>query len=78
MDKYFKNNKKDELTQRLHLANKEIFGNNQFREKQLEVILSVLDNQDTFVIMPTGGGKTLCYTLPAVLSKGISIYYNYH
>lgn len=71
MDKFVTSNKKDELTQRLHVANKEIFGNNNFREKQLDVILSVLDNKDTFVIMPTGGGKTLCYTLPAVLSKGL-------
>ena len=54
-------------------ANLKIFGNKQFRSKQLDVIKAVMQNQDVFVIMPTGGGKSLCYGLPAVLSKGVTV-----
>ena len=71
LDNYLHSSKRDEFIKLATEANKVIFGNKTFRDKQLEIILSVLDNRDTFVVMPTGGGKTLCYTLPAVLSKGI-------
>jgi superfamily II DNA helicase RecQ len=54
-------------------ANRLIFGNKQFRPSQLEIIKSVMKNEDVFVIMPTGGGKSLCYALPAVLSKGVTV-----
>jgi superfamily II DNA helicase RecQ len=54
-------------------ANRLIFGNKQFRSSQLEIIKSVMKNEDVFVIMPTGGGKSLCYALPAVLSKGVTV-----
>jgi bloom syndrome protein len=73
MDRFVINNKRDDLEKQAIAANNVIFGNTSFRDKQLDVILSVLENKDTFVIMPTGGGKTLCYTLPAVLSKGLTI-----
>ena len=61
------------LEKTLNEANLKIFGNDQFRSKQLEVIKAVMQDQDVFVIMPTGGGKSLCYGLPAVLSKGITV-----
>ena len=73
MDKFIVSHKRDELEKQAIEANTVIFGNRSFRDKQLEVILSVLEKKDTFVVMPTGGGKTLCYTLPAVLSKGLTI-----
>src|SRR5690242_15091574 len=49
------------------------FGFNSFKEPQEEVIKSLLSGRDTFVIMPTGGGKSLCYQLPAIISDGCAI-----
>jgi bloom syndrome protein len=57
----------------LNEANKTIFGNDSFRPKQMEVIQATLQGKDSFVIMPTGGGKSLCYALPAILSKGVTV-----
>ncbi|MDE3212538.1 MAG: DNA helicase RecQ, partial [Bacteroidota bacterium] len=49
------------------------FGFDTFKEPQEEIINNLLAGRDTFVIMPTGGGKSLCYQLPAIISKGCAI-----
>jgi ATP-dependent DNA helicase RecQ len=57
----------------LHKALHEYFGFDKFKGTQEKAIESVLAGKDTFVIMPTGGGKSLCYQLPALVSEGVAI-----
>jgi ATP-dependent DNA helicase RecQ len=61
------------IEQELLVSLKEYFGFNTFKGNQKQIIESVLNGTDTFVIMPTGGGKSLCYQLPGILSKGTAL-----
>ena len=50
-----------------------MYGYNSFRDGQLEAIQSILQGKDTLTLIPTGGGKSVVYTLPVVLKQGLTI-----
>lgn len=51
----------------------EVWGYTDFRPYQAEIVNSILNKQDTLIVMPTGGGKSLCFQLPALLQQGLTI-----
>ena len=57
----------------LYDALKKVFGYDNFKGNQKDVIKNLMNGNDTFVIMPTGGGKSLCYQLPALIKEGTAI-----
>ena len=57
----------------LKIALRKFFGFDSFKGNQEDIITNVLDGNNTFVIMPTGGGKSMCYQLPALLLEGTAI-----
>src|SRR4051794_16379609 len=57
----------------IHKTLKHHFGYSEFRLNQQEIIETVLSGKDAVVLMPTGGGKSICYQLPALLLDGLTI-----
>lgn len=60
-------------TQKAYHALKKFYGYESFREGQLDIINTILNKRDVFCLMPTGGGKSICYQIPAILFEGITL-----
>jgi bloom syndrome protein len=65
-----------EVVQKMRSARqllRQVFGHNDFRGQQRNVVQAILGRRDVFVLMPTGGGKSLCYQLPAIVTPGLTV-----
>ncbi len=67
------NNQKAPMTPTIHHTLKTIFGFHEFRSPQQEVIERIVAGEDVFLVMPTGGGKSLCYQVPALHRDGVAV-----
>ncbi|MBP8793230.1 MAG: DEAD/DEAH box helicase, partial [Lutibacter sp.] len=63
----------NEMTQKLLPTLKTYFGYDSFRDQQQQIVEAVLAKKDNLVIMPTGGGKSICFQLPALLFEGLTL-----
>jgi len=61
------------MSETMHDALHRVFGFQQFRPNQQEIVTHILEKQDVFAVMPTGGGKSLCYQLPAHMLDGLCV-----
>lgn len=61
------------MSSKMHSVLRQYFGYTAFRPLQEEIIKDVLDQKDVFVLMPTGGGKSICYQLPSLLLDGVTV-----
>lgn len=64
------------MLQRARAILKEHFGYSSFKKGQEQIIESILQGRDTLGIMPTGGGKSVCYQLPALLFQGLTLVFS--
>ena len=62
-----------DFEQAAHRTLRDVFGYEQFRGRQLEIIQSLVEGRNALVLMPTGGGKSLCYQIPALLRPGLAV-----
>ena len=61
------------MTEQARRVLENVFGFDEFRPLQAEIIKTILDKKDTLVVMPTGGGKSICYQIPGLIFHGLTI-----